>query len=106
LAKPRVVFDCMIFLQAAAKPSGPAAVLLELVEICELELFVSEACIEEIRDVLARPSLQRKFPSLTISTVSDFLERIRLCSVLTKDVPSLFTLDRDGVDHNSGTLIC
>jgi len=98
LAKPRVVFDCMIFLQAAAKPSGPAAVLLELVEICELELFVSEACIEEIRDVLARPSLQRKFPSLTISTVSDFLERIRLCSVLTKDVPSLFTLDRDPKD--------
>jgi len=87
----------MIFLQDAAKPSAPAAVLLELVEICELELFVSEVCIEEIRDVLARPSLQRKFPSLTISTISDFL-RIRLCSVLTKDVPSLFTLDRDPKD--------
>ena len=54
--------------------------------------------MEEIRDVLARPGLQRKFPSLTISTVSDFLERIRLCSVLTKDVPSLFTLDRDPKD--------
>jgi len=88
----------MIFLQAAAKPLGPAAALLELVEIGELELFVSEACLDEIREVLARPSLQRKFPSLTISTVSEFLERIRLCSVLTKDVPSLFELDRDPKD--------
>ena len=43
-----VLFDCMIFLQAAAKPSGPAAALLELVEIGELELFVSEACLEQI----------------------------------------------------------
>jgi len=33
----------MIFLQAAARPNGPAAALLELVEIGELELFVSEA---------------------------------------------------------------
>ena len=69
MVKPRVVFDCMIILQAAAKRLGPAAALLELVEIGALELFVSEACLEEIREVLARPSLQRKFPSLTISTV-------------------------------------
>ena len=88
----------MIFLQAAGRPLGPAAALLELVEIGALELFVSEACLEEIREVLARPSLQRKFPSLTIATVSDFLERIRLCSVLTNDVPSLFELDRDPKD--------
>jgi len=88
----------MIFLQAAAKPLGPAAALLELEEIGELELFVSEACLDEIREVLARPNLQRKFPSLTISTVNDFLDRIRLCSVLTKDVPSLFELDRDPKD--------
>ena len=69
----------MIFLQAAAKPLGPAAALLELVEIGELEMFVSEAGLDEIREVLAGTSLQRKFPSLTNSTVSDFLERIRLC---------------------------
>ena len=83
----------MILLQAAAKPLGPAAALLELVEIGTLELFVSEACLEEIREVLARTSLQRKFPSLTNSTVSDFLERIRLCSIPKKVVPSL---DRAG----------
>ena len=68
----------MFFLQAAAKPLGPAAALLELVEIGTLELFVSEACLDEIREVLAGTSLQRKFPSLTNSTVSDFLERVQL----------------------------
>ncbi len=99
MRKPRVVFDCMIFLQAAARPSGPAAALLELVEIGELELVVSEACLEEIQEVLSRPSLQRKFPSLTISLVSDFLQRIQIHSVLAKDVPVLFRLDRDPKDE-------
>ncbi len=98
MGKPRVVFDCMIFLQAAARPNGPAAALLELVEIDELELFVSEACLEEIREVLIRPSLQRKFPSLTISTVSDFLDRIQVCSVYSASVPSSFVLERDPKD--------
>ena len=88
----------MIFLQAAARPNGPAAALLELVEIGELELFVSKACLEEIREVLIRPSLQRKFPSLTISTVSDFLDRIQACSVYSASVPSSFVLERDPKD--------
>ena len=85
----------MIFLQAAARRNGPAAALLELVEIGELELFVSEACLEEIREVLIRPSVQRKFPSLTISTVDDFLDRIHSCSVYLASVPSSFVLERD-----------
>jgi putative PIN family toxin of toxin-antitoxin system len=88
----------MIFLQAAARPSGPAAALLELVEIGELELFVSEACREEIREVLVRPSLQLKFPSLTISTVSAFPDRIQACSVYSASVPSSFLLERDPKD--------
>jgi len=88
----------MIFLQAAARPSGPATALLELAEIGELELLVSEACLEEIREVLIRPSVQRKFPSLTISTVIDFLDRIQVCSVYSATVPSFFSLERDPKD--------
>jgi predicted nucleic acid-binding protein len=56
LDRLRVVFDCMIFLQAATRFTGPASALLELAEIGELELLVSDACLEEIRDVLTRPS--------------------------------------------------
>lgn len=55
---------------------GPAAAPLELVEVGALELLVSDACNEELREVLTRPSLQRTFPSLSISAVQDFLDRI------------------------------
>ena len=88
----------MIFLQAATRSTGPASALLELAEIGELELFISEACLEEIRDVLTRPSLQRKFPSLTIFTVGEFMDRIQFCSVHLKDVASAFVMDRDPKD--------
>jgi predicted nucleic acid-binding protein len=85
----------MIFLQAATRTTGPASALLELAEIGELELFISDACLEEIRDVLTRPSLQRKFPSLTIFTVGEFMDRIQFCSVHLKNVASAFVMDRD-----------
>lgn len=88
----------MIFLQAAARPNGPAAALLELVEIGAIELLVSDASLEELRDVLNRPSLQCKFPSLTTSTVSDFVERIKMCSIYSASVPSSFVLERDPKD--------
>ncbi len=88
----------MIFLQAAARPMGPAAALLELVEIGALDLLVSDVCIEELREVLTRPSLQRKFPSLTISAVRDFLDRIQACSVYSVNIANVFVLDRDPKD--------
>ncbi len=98
MAKLRVVFDCMIFLQAAAHANGPAAALLELVEIGELELFTSEASLEELRDVLSRPSLQRKFPALTETIVHDFLKRIQACSVSMGNVSPSFVFERDPKD--------
>jgi len=88
----------MIFLQAAARPTGPAAALLELAEIGAIELLVSDACIEELREVLTRPSLQRKFPTLTISVVRDFLDRIQACSMYSVNIANVFVLDRDPKD--------
>jgi len=88
----------MIFLQAAARPKGPAAALLELVEVGALELLVSDACMEELREVLTRPSLQRKFPSLSISAVQDFLDRIQACSVYSVNIANVFVLERDPKD--------
>ena len=77
---------------------GPAAALLELVEVGALELLVSDACIEELREVLTRPSLQRKFPSLSISAVQDFLDRIHACSVYSVNIANVFVLERDPKD--------
>jgi predicted nucleic acid-binding protein len=47
---------------------------------------------------LGRPSVQRKFPSLTTALVTDFIERIKLCSTYSANVPSVFPLDRDPKD--------
>jgi predicted nucleic acid-binding protein len=45
--RPRVVFDCMIYLQATINDSGPAAALLRLVDSGAISLFVSEEILEE-----------------------------------------------------------
>ena len=91
----------MIFLQAAARPIGPAAALLELVEVGALELLVSDACIEELREVLTRPSLQRKFPSLSISAVQDFLDRIQACSVYSVNFGLILFPDSNRQEYRS-----
>jgi hypothetical protein len=41
--RPRAVFDCMVFLQAAARNTGPAAACWQLAKTGTLELFVSSA---------------------------------------------------------------
>ena len=41
---------------------------------------------------------QRKLPSLTTALVTDFIERIKLCSTYSANVPSVFPLDRDPKD--------
>jgi predicted nucleic acid-binding protein len=50
--RQRVVFDCMVYLQATVSESGPAAALLRLVDSDALLLFVSDDILEEVRDVL------------------------------------------------------
>ncbi|MBV8610380.1 MAG: PIN domain-containing protein, partial [Singulisphaera sp.] len=52
---PRVVFDCMVLLQAAARVTGPAAACLRAVREGRLELFLSPEILSEVRDVLTRP---------------------------------------------------
>ncbi|MDZ4849093.1 MAG: putative toxin-antitoxin system toxin component, PIN family [Pirellulaceae bacterium] len=86
----RVVFDCMIFLQAAARSTGPAAVLLELVENGMLQLVVSVEILDEIGDVLRRPELTTKFKSLTPQVVTEFLNRLQICSETVDSVPKVF----------------
>jgi predicted nucleic acid-binding protein len=66
----------MIFLQPAARPNGPAAVRFEFAESGHIELFVSDEIIDEVVDVLSRPTIRKKFPILPDVVVHDFLERI------------------------------
>jgi putative PIN family toxin of toxin-antitoxin system len=86
--RPRVVFDCMIFLQATASESGPAAALLRLVERDVLSLFVSREILDELRDVLSRPKIQKNNPDITIERVDALITRVSERALSSMPFPS------------------
>jgi predicted nucleic acid-binding protein len=60
--KVRAVFDCMVFLQGAARRESPSGACLLLVELAVIELCISEEINLEIQDVLKRPRIRQKSP--------------------------------------------
>ncbi len=95
----KVVFDCMIFLQAAVNPNGPAAECFRAVRQRRLELYVSRAVLDEVADVLRRLSLKRRFPRLTEGFVTEFISHLVGNSVFIDDVPDVIRLTRDPKDE-------
>ena len=96
--KPRVVFDCMVFLQAAARTTGPAAACWQLAKAGGVELCVSAVSNAEVKDVLTRTRTQRKFPTLTPSTVEAFVSEVSSHATQITEVPGDFSLPRDPKD--------
>jgi len=94
-----VVFDCMIYLQAAAGPAGPASACLQLARDGRVILFLSAAILDEVKDVLNRPRTRRKFLSLTPEAVETFLDNLPGNTSLLADVPHQFNLARDPKDE-------
>lgn len=99
LSAPRAVFDCMVFLQGAARETSPAKACLNLVEKGIVELCLSRTILSEIKDVLTRPETQKKFPSLTLAVVEEFLHCITTQSVLHLNVPEEYKFARDPKDE-------
>ena len=95
----RVVFDCMIFVQAAARSGGPANACLESVRSGHAKLFLSPSVIAEIEDVLSRSKIRRRFTSLSDKVVEAFLTNILDMSVLIEDVSNVFQYPRDPKDE-------
>lgn len=94
----RVVFDCMVFLQAAARQSGPAGACLEVARARHVQLFVSQDVLEEVSDVLNRPTVRARFPRLTASAVESFIDEVRKPATVQTGVPDVWHLDRDPKD--------
>ena len=97
--RPRVVFDCMIFLQATASESGPAAALLRLVESNELSLFISHEILNEVRSVLSRPKVRKTNPDITSERVDALIIRVSDKASIVDDVPAHFSYGRDAKDE-------
>jgi putative PIN family toxin of toxin-antitoxin system len=96
---PRVVFDCNVFLQAAVSRTGPAFACLELAEAGVFILVVSGEILVEVREVLIRPDVQKKFPGLTSAVVTRFLLRLTQLSEHVSPVPATIKFDRDPKDE-------
>jgi len=94
----RVVFDCMIYLQAAANATGSAGKCVDLAEDGKLDLYLSIAITAEVRDVLTQPKTRKKFSALTPEVVNRFLRRVSRFAHLVTTVPSVVSLPRDPAD--------
>jgi putative PIN family toxin of toxin-antitoxin system len=97
--RPRVVFDCNVLLQAAARSTGPAAACVELAAKSQVTLYVSRAALQELRRILGYPEVQENFPELTEAVVDDFLQRLLFKSVFVRRVPHVFDYPRATQDE-------
>ncbi len=97
--KPRVVFDCNVLLQAAAREKSVAAKCLNLAESGLIQLFVSKEVLAEVEDVLNRPEIRADFPDLSDEIVGAFFKRLQKLSMLVRLVPKKFSYPRDEDDE-------
>lgn len=97
--KPSAVFDCMVFLQGAGRPVSPARACFRLVDEDRVTLFLSAEILAEVRDVLTRPKIKRKFPSLSPEWVEGFIQNAESKAVMLREIPRVFTLNRDPKDE-------
>lgn len=95
---PKVVYDCMVFLQAAARPDREHSTM-RLVREDRVVLYVSPVIVGELWDVLTRPELRTRFPALKPRHVDMFLADVLSRAIMIQDVPPSFSLPRDKKDE-------
>lgn len=96
-ASRTAVFDCNVFLQLMINPRGAAHGCWESVLSGEVQLFVSEFVIGEIRALPHHPRL-RRFRQITEEKVGEFIAELLSIAVLVDEPPALFELPRDPDD--------
>lgn len=96
---PRVVFDCNVYVQAVANRNSPARKALRLFLEGKATLFVSDAILREVRDVLSRPELRRKLPAINDRIVNALFAKLEAEAVPIINVPEEFHYERDPDDE-------
>ncbi len=100
MPKLEAVFDCNIYLQAAASSKGVAAVCLHLAENGEIILYAGDEILEEVSEVLKHPVARKNLPELTDESVDAFLAKLLDFVIFVKNVPHEFHLPRDVDDED------
>ena len=99
VAPIKVVFDCMIFLQATANQESPAATALDLLDAGEIKLYASEPILGEVRKVLNRAEVRAALPQITDVRVEALFRRLDKMAIMIKHVPRVFAFLRDPEDE-------
>ncbi len=93
------VFDTNIYLQATLSDKGAAFACWQLVENGEVRVFVTEVILAEIKDVLNRPKLRRKYPILTDEKVNEAVKAICSLAVIVEKIEDIYKFERDENDE-------
>lgn len=93
------VFDCMIFVQAAANPNGAAMACFERLSQLGGQLCISDAVLLEVAEVFNRSELRTRLRSLTPTRIGQFLDDIRATARVIETVATVFSLPRDPNDE-------
>jgi putative PIN family toxin of toxin-antitoxin system len=97
--KLRVVFDCNVFTQALLNPKSTAPKCLSLVREDRVNLFISNATLDEVRGAISRPHILAFLPDAKEEQIEVFIEDIVSISTLLKSVPKKFRFERDPKDE-------
>jgi putative PIN family toxin of toxin-antitoxin system len=93
----KAVFDCNIYLQALGNKHGAAGQCLHAALAGQFLLFVDRPLLEELFEVVTRPTVARKLRVLP-SAVEELREQLRAKAVLVDVVPCVFQYPRDPDD--------
>jgi uncharacterized protein len=99
-AKPVVVADTVIFLQASINETNVASSFLRRVEAGEVTLCISRLMMEEIRDVLSRPEIRAKNARLSDEALEEFIRSVEENALLIDPLPAHYQYERDPKDEH------
>ena len=99
MAEPLVVFDCVIFLQSLISEAGPAARCVELFEDGKFSIALSRETLSEIREVLSRSGLRKRYPRLTDERVDRLINVLLHRGKLILQIKRHYEYPRDPYDE-------
>jgi putative PIN family toxin of toxin-antitoxin system len=100
MARPRVIFDCNVLLQALISGNGASFRCVHLVEDRQITLLLSPAVLTEARHVLTRPFVIAKNAKVTQERVDAFLDGLAYLAEVIRTVPHVQALSRDPKDEH------
>jgi putative PIN family toxin of toxin-antitoxin system len=87
MARPNVVFDCVVFAQAIISDRGPAAACLELARVGHIQLIWSDYVLAEIREL---PEKLPEYLQITDTKVEAFIQYVGAFAQIVSDVPMVY----------------